>query len=87
VLSLKLASLLKEPALNFIGILQCCGSRSGIRCLFDPGMGKKSGSGSAMNNPYYIFESLKPIFWVKILEFFDVDPGSEMEKSQIRDPG
>jgi hypothetical protein len=36
----------------------------------------------------------KPFFWVKILKFFDADPGSGMEKiriwdgkSQIRDPG
>ncbi len=27
------------------------------------------------------------IFWVKILKFFDVDPGSGMEKIQIRDSG
>jgi hypothetical protein len=29
---------------------QCCESGSGIGCLFDPGMGKKSGSGYGMNN-------------------------------------
>jgi hypothetical protein len=28
-----------------------------------------------MNNPDNITESLKTIFWVKILKFFDVDPG------------
>jgi hypothetical protein len=39
-------------------------------------MGKKSGSGSGMNNPDHIFESLETIFWVKILKFFDADPGS-----------
>jgi hypothetical protein len=38
-------------------------------------MGKKSGSGSGMNNPDHISESLKTIFWVKILKFVDVDPG------------
>jgi hypothetical protein len=41
-------------------------------------MGKKSGSG--MNIPDYIFESLETTFWVKILKFFDADadpdPGS-----------
>jgi hypothetical protein len=42
-----------------------------IRGLFDPldpgsGMGKKSGSGSGMNNPDLISESLETIFWVKI---------------------
>ncbi len=42
---------------------------SGIGCLFDlwirdleSGMGKKSGSGSGMNNPYHIFWSLETIF-------------------------
>ncbi len=47
------------------------------------GMGKKSGSGSGMNNPGYISKSfffLETIFWVKILKFFDADPGSGMEK-------
>jgi hypothetical protein len=39
-------------------------------------MGKKSGSGSGMNNPDHISERLKPIFWNKILKFFDVDPDS-----------
>jgi hypothetical protein len=38
-------------------------------------MAKKSGSGSGMNNPDHISESLKTIFWVKILKIFDVDPG------------
>jgi hypothetical protein len=40
-------------------------------------MGKKSGSGSGMNNPDHISESLEieTIFWVKILKFFDADPG------------
>jgi hypothetical protein len=46
---------------------QCCGSGSG--------MGKKSGSGSEMNNPDHISESLETIFWVKILKLFDADPG------------
>jgi hypothetical protein len=53
-------------------------------------MGKKSGSGSGMNNPGHISH-----FWVKILEFFDaepnpesgiflnLDPGSGMEKIRI----
>jgi hypothetical protein len=40
-------------------------------------MGKKSGSGSGMNNLDHISESLKKtIFWVKIQKFFDADPGS-----------
>jgi hypothetical protein len=33
-----------------------------------------------MNNPDHISESLETIFWVKILKFFDADPGSGMEK-------
>jgi hypothetical protein len=43
-------------------------------------MGEKSGSspgsGSRMNNPDNISESLETLFWFKILKFFDVDPGS-----------
>jgi hypothetical protein len=46
-------------------------------------MGKKSGSG--MNNPDHISESLKTIFWVKILKFFDVDPGWKKFGCGIRD--
>jgi hypothetical protein len=57
-------------------------------------MGKKSGSvsGSGMNNPDHISESLETIFWLKyILKFFDADPGwkkfgSGMGKNRIRDP-
>jgi hypothetical protein len=52
----------------------------------DPRWVKKSGSGSWMNNPDHISESLETIFWVKILKFFDADPGSGMEKIRIRDP-
>jgi hypothetical protein len=55
-------------------------------------MGKKSGSGSGMNNPDHISESfsLETIFWVKILKFFDADPGWEkfgsgMENFRIGD--
>ncbi len=53
-------------------------------------MGKKSGSKSGMKNSDHIFESLETIFWVKILKFFDADPGqnkfgSEKEKIRIRD--
>ncbi len=51
------------------------------------GMGKKSGSGSGMNNPDHISESLRNNFWVQILKFFDADPGFEMKKIRIRDPG
>jgi hypothetical protein len=42
------------------------------------------GSGSGINNPDHISESLKTIFLVKILQFFDADPGSGMEKILFR---
>ncbi len=38
-----------------------------------------------MNNPDHISESLETIFRVKMLKFFDADPGSGMEKIWIRD--
>jgi hypothetical protein len=38
-----------------------------------------------MNNPDHISESLETILLVKILKFFDADPGSRMEKHRIRD--
>jgi hypothetical protein len=38
-------------------------------------MGKKSGPGSEMNKPDHISESLETIFLVKIIKFFDADPG------------
>jgi hypothetical protein len=44
-------------------------------------MGTKSSSGSGINILDHIFESL--IFSVKILKFFDADPGSE----NLFDPG
>jgi hypothetical protein len=49
-----------------------------------------------MNNPDHISESFETIFWVKILKFFDADPGGSgifligdpgWEKFRIRDPG
>jgi len=39
--------------------------------------------GSGMNNPDHFFA----FFGVKILKFFDEDPGSGMETVRIRDPG
>jgi hypothetical protein len=38
-----------------------------------------------MNSPDHISESLETILWIKILEFFDADPGTGMEKIRIRD--
>jgi hypothetical protein len=56
-------------------------------------MGKKSGSGSGMNNPDHISESLETIFGVKYFKSLkgirdgkNSDPGSAMEKIRIRDP-
>jgi hypothetical protein len=48
------------------------------------GMGKKSGSGSGMNNPDHISESLKSIFCAKIPIFFYVDLGWKIFGSGIR---
>jgi hypothetical protein len=50
------------------------------------------GSESETNNPDHIFYWLKTIFGVKILKFFDADPGwkkfgSGMEEIQIRNLG
>jgi hypothetical protein len=81
---------------------QCCGSGSGIGCLFDPWIrdpgwveSQHPDPGSAMNNPDHTFKSLETILFfggggVKILKFFDEDPGwrqfgSGMEKSRMRD--
>ncbi len=74
----------------------CCGSGPGIRCLLAPGSGirdgLKSGSGSGMNHPDHISESLELIFWFKYLNSLlrIRDPGwkkfgSGMEKIRIRD--
>ncbi len=51
-------------------VMQCCGSGSGIRCLFDPWIcdPEKIFSGSRISDPgsqTHIFESLETIFWVK----------------------
>jgi hypothetical protein len=73
-------------------------SGSGIWCLFDPWIRDQGwvknpdpGSGSGMNSPDHISQSLETIFWVKIFEFFNSDTGwkkfgSGMEKIRIRDP-
>jgi hypothetical protein len=60
-------------------------SGSGAFLTPGSGMGKKSGSGSGMNNPDHISESLITIFRVKILKFFDVEPGFGMKKIRIWD--
>jgi hypothetical protein len=63
---------------------------SGIGCFLTPGFGirdgRKSASGSGIRDEqpgsYFLL-----FFWVKILKFFDEDPGSGMETVRIRDPG
>jgi hypothetical protein len=53
-------------------------------------MGQKTGSGSGMNNPDHISESLETNFLgYKILKLCEADPGSGMEKfgSGIRNTG
>jgi hypothetical protein len=57
--------------------IQCSVANLGSYAFLTPGsgIGKKSGSGSGMNNPNHIFESLETIFWFKILKLFDADPG------------
>ncbi len=67
-------------------INQFCGSRSGIRCLFDPwirdpGWVKKSRWTSRIIFP----RAKKQFFGLKILQFFDADPESFWP--WIRDPG
>jgi hypothetical protein len=42
--------------------------------------------GSGMNIPDHISESLETIVWVKILKFFDVDPGWKIFGSRINIP-
>ncbi len=61
-----------RQALSFFkSYLQCCGSGSGIQYLFDPWI----------RDPGWLFwinhisESLETIFGVKIIKFFDADPG------------
>jgi hypothetical protein len=39
-----------------------------------------------MNNPDHISESVETIFWVKILKFFDADPGWKKFGSWINIP-
>jgi hypothetical protein len=55
-------------------------------------MGKKSGFGPGIRDEQprsYFLELRNPFFWVKILKFFDADPGSGIwnGKSRIWDPG
>jgi hypothetical protein len=67
-------------------------SGSGIRCLFDPGIRDPGWVKSQDPDPGWITwiifpRAKKPFFWIKMLKFFDEDPGTGMEKIRIRDPG
>jgi hypothetical protein len=69
----------------------------GLGTFLTPGSGirdgRKSASGSGIRDeqPGSYFLELRNHFcaflWVKILKFFDEDPGSGMETVRIRDPG
>jgi hypothetical protein len=50
----------------------------------DPGWVKNPDPESGMNNPDHISESLETTLRENMLKFFDVDPGSAMEKIRIR---
>jgi hypothetical protein len=54
-------------------------------------MGKKSGSGIRIRDeqPVSYFRELRieTIFWVKILKFFDADPGPGIRDGKNLDPG
>jgi hypothetical protein len=74
---------------------QCCGSGSGIGCFFDPWIRDPGWEKVSIRirdkQPGSYFLELRDHFFaflgVKILKFFDEDPGSGMETVRIRDPG
>jgi hypothetical protein len=45
-------------------------------CPMDLGSEKGGKSGSGLNITDNFFESMKQFFWIKLLKFFDADPGS-----------
>jgi hypothetical protein len=56
-----------------------CGSGSRIRCFLTPGSGKEKKCGSGIRDEYprsFIRKLRNSFFGIKILKFFDVDPGS-----------
>ncbi len=73
---------------------QCCEAESGIRCFFnlcirDPGCKKNPDPdpGSEIGIPDHITESLKTIFGLKILKFFNADPDPGSGIFLTLDPG
>ncbi len=59
----------------------------GSGAFLTPGSGIRDGKKTRIRIPDHISESLETIFCVKILKFFDADPGSGTEKIRIRYPG
>ncbi len=53
---------------TFRSVISVADPGSGAFLTPGSGMGKKSGSGSKMNNPDYISERLETLFWIKILK-------------------
>jgi hypothetical protein len=53
---------------------QCCGSGSGIRCLFDPWIREIRIRIRDEQPGSFISESLETFFWIKILKLFEADP-------------
>ncbi len=65
----------------FSNFYQCCGPGFGIRCFFNPWIRDPDPRWTSQ----IIFpRAQKPFFWVKILKFFDADPGSGMGKIRMR---
>jgi hypothetical protein len=60
---------------------------SGAFLTPESGMGKKSGSGSGMNNPDHISECFETIFRIKILKFLNADPDPGSGIVFTLDPG
>jgi hypothetical protein len=64
--------------------------RSGIRAFLthrDPRWVKNQDPDPGGATRIIFPRACKPFLWVKILKFFDADPGSGMEHIRIRDPG
>jgi hypothetical protein len=73
--------------IKFFNSISVADPRYGAFLTFESGMGKRSRSGSEMDIPDHIFESLETIFWAKILKFFDGDPDPGYENFFTLDPG
>jgi hypothetical protein len=58
----------------------------GSGAFLSPGSGISKKTGSGINNPDHIFDTLETNFWVKILKFLDADPEWKKFGSGIRNP-